>query len=443
MGPRWVRRSPHDREIVRLALPAFGALIAEPLYLLADTAIVGHLGTRQLGGIAIAAIVLTATFGIFNFLAYTTTGTVARHVGAGDERAAVEHGIDGIWLAIGLGLALTAVGVLVVPAVTTVMGASDAVRPYAAEYLRISLLGAPFVLVALAGAGYLRGAQDTRTTLIVAVGANVANLVIELVLVYGFRTGIAGSAWGTVVAQVGAALVFVAIVRARARVRHATFAIRGAGIRAAAVVGGRLVVRTGSLLLALLATTAVASRVSDTALAGHQVAFQIWTFLALALDAIAIAGQALVGRYLGAGDGPGARAVSRRMLELGIGAGVAVAVAVALTRSWLVLPFTNDPAVRELTVQVLWFVAVLQPLAAAVFVLDGVLIGAGDTRYLAGAMVAATAGYSVLLTVGAVTGAGLLWLWAAFGAWVFLRWLGLYLRFRSDRWIVTGTLRTP
>jgi putative MATE family efflux protein len=317
------------------------------------------------------------------------------------------------------------------------------VRPFAAEYLRISLLGAPFVLVALAGAGYLRGAQDTRTTLIVAVGANVANLVIELVLVYGFHAGIAGSAWGTVVAQVGAALVFVAVVRARARVRHATFAIRGAGIRAAAVVGGRLVVRTGSLLLALLATTAIASRISDTALASHQVAFQIWTFLALALDAIAIAGQALVGRYLGAGDGPGARAVSRRMLELGIGAGVAVAVAVALTRSWLVLPFTDDRAVRDLTVQVLWFVAVLQPLAAAVFVLDGVLIGAGDTRYLAGAMVAATAGYAVLLAVGAATGAGLLWLWAAFGAWVFLRWLGLYLRFRSDRWIVTGTLRTP
>src|SRR4029079_16030192 len=245
-----------------------------------------------------------------------------------DERAAVEHGIDGIWLAVGLGLGLTAVGVLVVPAVTTVMGASDAVRPFAAEYLRISLLGAPFVLVALAGAGYLRGAQDTRTTLIVAVGANVANLVIELVLVYGFHAGIAGSAWGTVVAQVGAALVFVAIVRTRARPRHATFAIRGAGIRGAAVVGGRLVVRTGSLLLALLATTAVASRISDTALASHQVAFQIWTFLALTPDAIAFAGQELVRRDLGAGDGGGARTVAHRMLELGIAACFTIALVI-------------------------------------------------------------------------------------------------------------------
>ena len=443
MGPTWRWRSPHDREIVRLALPAFGALIAEPLYLLADTAIVGHLGTRPLGGIAIAAIVLTATFGIFNFLAYTTTGTVARHVGAGNERAAVEHGIDGIWLAVALGVALTVAGVLAVPLVTAAMGASDAVRPYASEYLRISLLGAPFVLVALACAGYLRGAQDTRTTLLVAVGANVANLAIELVLVYGFDTGIAGSAWGTVVAQVGAALVFIVIVRVHASARRASFRPRRAGIRAAAVVGSQLVVRTGSLLLALLATTAAAARVSDTALASHQIAFQIWSFLALTLDAIAIAGQALVGRYLGADDGRGARTVARRMLELGVGAGAAIGLLVALTRPWLVVPFTTDSSVRDLAEQVLWFVAVLQPLAAAVFVFDGILIGAGDARYLAGAMVAASVVYGGLLAVAVPLGAGLLWLWAAFSVWIVLRWIGLYLRFRTDRWIVTGTVRTP
>jgi putative MATE family efflux protein len=261
--------------------------------------------------------------------------------------------------------------------------------------------------------------------------------------VYGFDAGVAGSAWGTVIAQIGAAAVFLAIVRARVRARHASFAIRPAGIRAAAVVGGQLVVRTGSLLAALLATTAVASRISDRALASHQIAFQIWTFLALALDAIAIAGQALVGRYLGAGDGPGARAVARRMLELGAGAGVAIALVVAATRPWLVVPFTDDPVVRDLTEQVLWFVAALQPLAAAVFVLDGILIGAGDARYLAGAMVVASLGYGGVLAVTVLAGGGLLWLWAAFVVWVGLRWLGLHLRFRSDRWIVTGTVRTP
>ena len=189
-------RSGHDREIVRLALPAFGALIAEPLYLLADTAIVGHLGTRPLGGIAVAAIVLTAVFGIFNFLAYTTTGTVARHIGADNHRAAAEHGIDGVWLAVGLGIGLMVIGIATVPLIVDAMGASASVRPFASEYLRLSLLGAPFVLASLAAAGYLRGLQDTRTTLYVAVGANVVNLLLEVVLVYGLHAGIAGSAWG-------------------------------------------------------------------------------------------------------------------------------------------------------------------------------------------------------------------------------------------------------
>ncbi|MGZ4677477.1 MAG: MATE family efflux transporter [Acidimicrobiia bacterium] len=437
------RRSPHDREIVRLALPALGALIAEPLYLLADTAIVGHLGTRPLGGIAIAAIVLTSVFGIFNFLAYTTTGTVARHVGADDHLAAAEHGIDGLWLATGLGLALTALGLLLVPFIADAMGASANVRPYAVDYLRISLLGAPFVLVALAAAGYLRGTQDTRTTLYVAVGANVFNLALEALLVYGFDTGIAGSAWGTVVAQVASALVFLAIIRHRARPTGARFGPRRAGVRAAAIVGSQLVVRTGSLLAALLATTAVAARISDTALAAHQVAFQIWTFLALTLDAIAIAGQALVGRYLGAGDGPGARAVARRMLELAIAAGLAIGVVVAVARPWLVVPFTDDHAVRSLTEQVLWFVAILQPLAAGVFVLDGILIGAGDARYLALAMLVASAIYAGLLAVLGIVGVGLVALWAAFSVWMVLRAVGLAARYRTGRWVVLGTLRAP
>ena len=208
------RRREHDRAIARLAVPAFGALIAEPLYLLADTAIVGNLGVRPLGGLAVAGIVLTAVFGIFNFLAYSTTGAVARRLGAGDERAAAEQGIDGIWLAAGLGLVLTLAGILLAPLIVDLMGASASVRPFALTYLRISLLGAPFVLIALGGAGYLRGLQDTRTTLVIAVAANTVNLALEVLLVYGLDTGIAGSAWGTVVAQVLAAAAFLVVVRA-------------------------------------------------------------------------------------------------------------------------------------------------------------------------------------------------------------------------------------
>ncbi len=435
---RW--RSGHDREIVRLAVPAFGALIAEPLYLLVDTAIVGHLGTRQLGGIAIASIVLTAVFGIFNFLAYSTTGTVARRIGGEDARAAAEHGVDGVWLAAALGVGLSIVGLATVPTVIDVMGASNAVRPFATEYLSISLLGAPFVLVALASAGYLRGLQDTRTTLAIAIGANVVNLGLELIFVYGLGAGIAGSAWGTVIAQVGSAGAFIGIVVRRARHAGARLTPRRAGVRASAVVGSQLMVRTGSLLAALLLTTALAARISNVALAAHQIAFQIWTFLALALDAIAIAGQALVGRYLGAGDPANARSVSRRMLELGIASGVVLGALVIATRPWLAGAFTDGAAVRAQAEQILWFVAGLQPLAAAVFVFDGILIGAGDAKYLAGAMLGASVIYGVLLGVLVFNDLTLGWVWAAFTVWIAARWYGLYRRFRTDRWVVTGAM---
>jgi putative MATE family efflux protein len=441
---RWpAGRSPYDRDILRLAVPALGALVAEPLYLLADTAIVGNLGTRPLGGLAVAAIVLTAVFGIFNFLAYATTGAVARRLGAGNPRTAAERGVDGLWLAAGLGVVLTAAGLLLAPLVVDVMGASASVRPYALTYLRISLLGAPFVLVALAAAGYLRGLQDTRTTLVIAVAANVVNLGLELLLVNGLGLGIAGSAWGTVAAQAGAAAVFLAITGRIARAAGARLRPRGAGVRETALVGSHLVLRTGSLLLALLVTTAVAARISDDALAAHQIAFQLWNFLALTLDAIAIAGQAMIGRLLGADDAGGARAASRRMLELGMVAGVVLGLAVALLGPVLVPVFTDAPAVRELAEQALWVVAALQPVAAAVFVLDGILIGAGDSRYLALAMVGATAVYAPCVALVLATGAGLVALWLALGVWMLARLVGLGYRYVDGRWLVTGASHRP
>jgi putative MATE family efflux protein len=438
-----LRRSPYDRDILRLAVPALGALVAEPLYLLADTAIVGNLGTRPLGGLAIAAIVLTAAFGIFNFLAYATTGAVARRLGAGNPRTAAERGVDGLWLALALGVVLAAVGLLLAPVVVDVMGASPSVRPYALTYLRISLLGAPFVLLALAAAGYLRGLQDTRTTLYVAVGANVVNLGLELLLVNGLGLGIAGSAWGTVVAQVGAAAVFLLVTGRIARAAGAALRPRAAGVRETAVVGSHLVLRTGSLLLALLVTTAVAARISDDALAAHQIAFQLWNFLALTLDAIAIAGQAMIGRLLGADDAGGARAASRRMLQLGLLTGAILGIAVALLRTVIVPVFTDAVAVQDLAEQALWVVAALQPVAALVFVLDGVLIGAGDSRYLALAMVGATLVYAPCVLGVLVTDSGLLALWLALGVWMLARLAGLGARYLDARWVVTGASHRP
>ncbi|HXY92158.1 MAG TPA: MATE family efflux transporter [Acidimicrobiia bacterium] len=437
-----IRRSPHDREIVRLAVPAFGALVAEPLYLLADTAIVGHLGTNPLAGLAVAGTVLNAAFSVFNFLAYSTTASVARQFGAGNRREATEYGVDGCWLAVGLGVVLAGLGLALAPAIADVMGASPTVHPYAVTYLRISILGAPALLLMLAGAGYLRGMQDTRTTLFVAVGSNTANLLLELALVYWFHLGIAGSAWGTVIAQVGGAAAYLVVLGRAARRAGASPRPRPSGIRANAAVGSKLVIRTAALLVTLLTATAIAARIGDVDVAAHLVAMQILLFLALSLDALAIAGQAMVGRYLGADAALDARASARRLLEWGVAAGVLCALGVAATRPWLAAVFTNDGEVRHLVEQLLWFVAALQPAAAVVFVLDGVLIGAGDAGYLALAMLVATLGvYLPVALLVAVLDAGLLWLWGAISLWMVARLVGMVGRYRTDRWEVTGAVR--
>ena len=434
------RRSPHDREIVRLALPAFGALAAEPLYILVDTAIVGHLGTNPLAGLAVAGTVLTATFAIFNFLAYSTTGAVARQVGAGNRRAAAENGVDGLWLATGLGVGLAVLAFA--PVIVDAMGASARVHPFAQTYLRLSIVGAPALLITLAGAGYLRGLQDTRTTLVIAVVSNAANVVIELFFVYGLDLGIAGSAWGTVLAQYGAALAYVAITARSVRREHASVRPQAAGIRASASVGGRLVVRTGSLLAAFLAATAIASRIGDDDVAAHQIAFQVFLFLGLSLDALAIAGQAMIGRFLGAENAGEARAAARRMIEWGVAVGVVFGVLLVVLRPVIVPLFTPDSDVQALALQVLLIVAAMQPLSAVVFVLDGILIGAGDVTYLAVAMLVATVGvFAPAAAAVLVFGGGLLWLWGALVLWMGARCVGMAVRYVGSRWQVTGAVR--
>ncbi|HYV60593.1 MAG TPA: MATE family efflux transporter [Acidimicrobiia bacterium] len=436
------RRSPHDREILRLAVPAFGALAAEPLYILVDTAIVGHLGTNPLAGLAVSGTVLTATFAIFNFLAYSTTGTVARQVGAGNRRAAAEVGVDGLWLATGLGVMLTVLGLAFAPVIVDAMGASERVHPFAETYLLISILGAPALLITLAGAGYMRGLQDTRTTLVIAVAANAANILIEVVFVYGLDLGIAGSAWGTVIAQYGAALAYIAITARTVRREHASARPQAAGIRAAASVGGRLVIRTGSLLAAFLAATAIASRIGDDDVAAHQIAYQMFLFLALSLDALAIAGQAMVGRLLGADDANEARLAARRMIEWGVAVGVVFGVLLLILRPLIVPLFTPDADVQDLALQVLVIVALMQPLNAVVFVLDGILIGAGDVGYLAVAMLVATLGVFAPAAVAVlVLDGGLLWLWGALVLWMGARCVGMAARFVGSDWQVTGAVR--
>ncbi|MFJ8011964.1 MATE family efflux transporter [Streptomyces sp. NPDC096339] len=431
----------HDREIFALAVPAFGALVAEPLFVLADSAIVGHLGTSQLAGLGIAAALLTTAVSVFVFLAYATTSAVARRVGAGDLQGAIRQGMDGVWLALLLGAAVIAVVLPTAPSLISLFGASDTVAPYAVTYLRISALGIPAMLMVLAATGVLRGLQDTRTPLYVAIGGFALNAALNAALVYGAGLGIAGSAWGTVTAQCAMAAAYLVVVVRGARRHGASLRPDAAGIRACAQAGAPLLVRTLSLRAILLIATAVAARLGDADIAAHQVLLSLWSLLAFALDAIAIAGQAIIGRYLGAGDTEGAKAVCRRMVQWGIGSGIVLGLLVVVARPVLIPLFTSDPAVEHAILPALLVVALSQPIGGVVFVLDGVLMGAGDGPYLARAMLLTLAVFTPAALLVPVLGGGVTALWCAMTLMMLVRMATLQLRARSGRWLVAGATR--
>ncbi|MEU3502499.1 MATE family efflux transporter [Streptomyces hundungensis] len=438
---RRTSRHRHDREIVSLAVPAFGALVAEPLFVMADSAIVGHLGTPQLAGLGIAAPLLTTAVSIFVFLAYATTAAVSRRVGAGDLRAAIRQGMDGIWLALFLGAVVVAAVLPAAPSLVGLFGASDTAAPYAITYLRISALGIPAMLVVLASTGILRGLQDTRKPLYVAIGGFTANGALNLGLVYGAGLGIAGSAWGTVIAQCGMAAVYLSVVVRGARRHNASLRPDLAGIRNSAQAGAPLLIRTLSLRAVLMIATAVAARLGDADIAAHQIILSLWSLMAFALDAIAIAGQAIIGRYLGAGDAHGAKQACRRMVEWGVAFGVLLGVLVVAARPLFVPLFTNDHTVQHTLLPALLVVALTQPVAGVVFVLDGVLMGAGDGPYLARAMLVTLVVFAPVALLVPPLGGGLTALWWAMALMMTVRMLTLVLRARSGRWLVTGASR--
>ena len=426
---------PLDREILRLALPTLAALVAEPLFLLVDTALVGHLGSVSLAGLGIASVVLQTAVGLLVFLAYATTPTVARLLGSGDRRAAVRAGVDGAWLALGVGAALLVVGVAFAPAAVAAFGVAPDVSAAAVSYLAISAWGLPAMLFVLAATGLLRGLQDTRTPLvIVAVGCGV-NAVLNALFIYGFGWGISGSAAGTVIAQVGMAMLFAVSVRRDARATGARLRPGFAGVTVAAASGGWLLLRTASLRAAMLATVFAASRLGATGLATLQVALAVFSLLAFVLDSLAITGQAMIGYGLGAAQPDRVRLVTGRLVRFGVFAGLLIGVIVAAVSPVLGQVFTSDEAVLRALLPVLLVMAVGLPLAGFVFVLDGVLIGAGDGRYLA---------LSGMLTASAYL--PLLWwsthlqsvmaLWTAFAlGYIGLRSLALGLRVCGSRWL--------
>ena len=435
-----------NRQIAVLAVPALGALLAEPAFLLADAAIVGHLGTAQLAGVAVASVVLTTIVGLSIFLAYGTTAQVSRSLGAGDRAAALSHGIDGLYLAVGLGVVVGAACLPLAPWLIRALGAAPAEAGFGVDYLVWSLPGLPGMLLVLAATGVLRGLQDTRTPLVVATIGAVVNVGLNLLLVYGFGLGVSGSAIGTALSQTAMAVALTVVVWRGARRHGARLRPHLRGIRGAGRSGIPLLIRTATLRVAIIVTTMVAAGQGTSSLAAHQVVMSIWNFLALGLDAVAIAAQALTGKALGEGDAPAARALTRRMLVWGVAAGTVIGVLVLVIHAVAGNAFSPDPAVRATVGAVLLVLAAAQPLSGWVFVLDGVLIGAGDAAYLAWAglvnlIVYLPAAWAVASFAGGGT-AGLVWLWVAYGgAYMGARALTLGLRYRGDRWLVTGALR--
>ena len=432
-----------NRDILRLAVPALGSLVAEPLFLIVDSALVGHLGVVPLAGLGIAAAVLQTIVGLMVFLAYATTPAVARRFGAGDPTKAVSVGIDGIWLALGLGAVLALVGYLATPFLVGLFGATPDVAEQAVIYLGISMWGLPAMLIVFAATGLLRGMQDTVTPLWIAGFGFAANALLNWLFIYGFGWGIAGSAFGTVVAQWGMVAAYVVVIGRLARRHSASVRPQREGVRGSARSGGWLFLRTVSLRVALLATVVVATGLGTDELAGWQVAFTIFSTAAFALDALAIAAQALIGKGLGAGDQPFVRRVLGRTVAWGAWFGVIVGAVIALLSGLIGLVFTGDAAIAALVQPALLVLAVAQPVCGIVFVLDGVLIGAGDAKYLAIVGILNLVPFVPALVLVAVlhpTGAaGLAWLAVTFfGVYMLARLATLGWRVRGAAWMTAG-----
>ena len=373
-----------------------------------------------------------------NFLTYATTAHVARLHGAGRQADAGELAAQALWLSLAIGCLLAATCAALAAPLMALLGGSGHVVDLAARYLRLSALGLPFALIALAGQGWLRGMSRLREPLVILVAANVVNVVLELALVYGLDTGLDGSALGTVLAQLGMGAAFAVLLLGAEHPLGGSRRPSWAGMRSLLSIGGAILIRTAALLGSFTVASAVCARFGPASLGAHQIAFQLFVFLALVLDAIAIAGQVIVGRMLGGSDGDGARAAARRMIGWSLVVGCAFGLALLALHDVLPRAFTGDDQVVD-KAQVLWpLFALMQPAGAVVFALDGILIGAGDARYLAGAMALCFCVFVPIALASLHFDWGLAGVWWGLNALMAARLATLGVRFASGRWVVLG-----
>jgi putative MATE family efflux protein len=432
---RW-RLDALDRRILAIAVPALGSLLVEPVYVLTDTAVVGRLGTIPLGGLALASTVLNTVVWVFNFLSYGTTVRVAVRRGRGDVVGAASDALQALWLALGIGLSVAVAIALGARGLVALIGDDPAVIDQGATYLRVSAVGIPFQMLTIACIGYLYGLPDTKRPFVVLGISTSTNLVVELVLVFGLDWGIAGSAWGTVAAQALSASLLLAIVIPRLRLDGLhRLRVVPAVMWAVVKVGAHLVQRTAFLLAALAVATAAASRVGTVELAAHQIAAQVFLFLAIGVDMFKVSGQALVGNALGAGRPAEARTVVDHLYGWAWRAGLALTVATLLLAPVLPRLFTDDADVRSAATVALVVLAAMQLPAAVTFVLDGVLMGANDFRDLRWqTTIAFLTVLPVFVAVMARPSLGLVTVWLGMLLWVCVRAVKNHLRVQGESW---------
>jgi len=424
-----------DREILRLAVPALGALAADPLVSMVDTVFVGRLGVVPLAALGVNTSIFALSFVVFNFLAYGTTPRVAREVGRGDRAAAGNVVMQAFLLAVVAGgAACLVLEALAVP-ILRLMGAGPDLEGPALSYLRIRALAGPAVLLVTAGHGAFRGYQDTRTPLLVTLGLNAINLILDPLFIFGFGWGLAGAALATLIAQWVGALWFVhLLLRGRRRELGIEPRVpRLSEIRPFLRVGGELAIRTLALIGTLTIATAVATRIGTVQVAAHQVATQIWLLLAMIVDSLAVAAQAMVAGYRGAGDPGMARRASNRLLGWGLLTGLALGGLFQLFSPFVPRLFTNEPQVLGAVAGIFPFVVAMQPLNALVFVWDGVYMGAERFRFLAVQMGLSAACATAVLLLVLPSGWGLTGVWWGIVTLMLVRAITLAIGYRNPR----------
>jgi MATE family multidrug resistance protein len=418
-----------NRTLLALGVPVFFSLIAEPLTGLVDTAFVARLGAEPLAALGVGTAALSSVFWIFNFLAIGTQTNVAQAAGKGQTAIAARVTSLALLLSLLGGLLLILLGLPFAPWLAGLLGASGAVQESAVTYMRIRLFGAPAVLLMLTAFGALRGVEDMRSPLLIAVVVNVLNIALDALLIPGFGPlpafGISGAAAASVAAQWLGALWVVAVVLRRL---GWTTDLHLAEARDLLRIGGDLFLRTGLLTLFLLLATRVATQAGAQEGAAHQAIRQFWLFAALGLDALAITAQTLVGYFAGALQWPQARRVAAYACAWGLVLGTLLGATMWFGRDIIAALLVPPEALSVFLAP--WLVATLvQPINALAFVTDGVHWGTADFAYLRNAVGLATLTGSIgLWLINPAGPNALLWVWAATAVWIIIRALSGLLR---------------